>query len=455
MRRNSLSKNKIKSTNCDLLCKLADLYEQKGEALNALLNYKKALFIAEDKKQIQDIRKNIINLEYKDYDEESKHKLLIYKEQVENYARKQMENPNVKIKILDYITEEPPKKESFKPKIFFGTMEIGGHMEKYSNILRKKGYDVCCVNYYPTYLNYKADYILNILESINHDESKKKAIDFASKVIPEYDIFHFFFNTSLTLNNIDLLVLNNLSKKVIMHNVGSDIRLYSEGIKMNPYLALAKNCKKLLNENHKKNKMKNLSKYIDNCIVGDTELNEYVKTYYKNVYILRISRELNLYPYACQQSNNFKPIIVHAPTNTAIKGTKYIVKAIEELSHKYDFQFTLVQNISHGEAKKIYLKADIVIDQIILGSYGGVAVEAMAMGKPVISWISDFMRKRYPNELPIISANPHNIKEKIEILLSDRDMRIKLGKQGRKYVEKYHDANKAVANLLKIYNKCN
>lgn len=455
MKGNSLNKNNIKSTNCDLLCKLADLYEQKGDVLNALLNYKKALFISGDKKQIQNIRKTIINLEYKDYDEELKHKLLIYKEQVANYARKQMENPNIVIKTSDYITEKHPNKESLKPKILFGTMEIGGHMERYSNILRKKGYDVCSVNYYPTYLNYKADYILNIIESTNHNVSKKKSIDFASKIIPEYDIFHFFFNTSLTLNNIDLFVLNLLGKKVIMHNVGSDIRLYSEGIKMNPYLSIAKDYKKLSNENYKKNRMKILSKYIDNCIVGDTELNEYVKDYYKNVYILRISRELNLYPYSSQQSNNSKPIIVHAPTNTAIKGTKYIVKAIEELSHKYAFQFTLVQNMSHEEARKIYQKADIVIDQIILGSYGGVAVEAMSMGKPVISWISDFMRERYPNELPIISANPNNIKEKIEILLSDKDLRIELGKQGREYVEKYHDANKAVKNLLKIYNECN
>lgn len=454
MKGDSFNKIKIKSTNCDLLCKLADLYEQKGDVLNALLNYKKALFISEDKKQIQDIRKTIINLEYKDYDEELKYKLLIYKEQVENFARKQMENPNVVIKMSDYITEKPPNKASLKSKVLFGTMEIGGHMERYSNILRKKGYNVCCVNYYPTYLNYKADYILNMLESTNKNEFNKKAIDFASKIIPEYDIFHFFFNTSLTLNNIDLLVLNLLGKKVIMHNVGSDIRLYSKGIKMNSYLFIAKNCKKLSDENYKKNKIKNLSKYIDNCIVGDTELNEYVKDYYKNIFILRISRELNLYPYSSQQSNNSKPIIVHAPTNTEIKGTKYIVKAIKELSNKYDFQFTLVQNMSHEEARKIYEKADIVIDQIILGSYGGVAVEAMSMGKPVISWISDFMRKRYPNELPIISANPDNIKEKIETLLSDKDMRIKLGKQGREYVEKYHDANRAVENLLKIYNEC-
>lgn len=449
------NQNKTNITNSDSLCNLGCSYEQKGKVLNALLNYKKELFICEDKKQIRNIRKNIINLEYKDYDEESKYKLLIYKEQVENYSSKQMENPNVLIKISDYITEKPPNKENQKPRIFLGTMEIAGHMERYTNILRKKGYDVCCVNYYPNFLKYKADYVLKGFRSENYNESNKKAIDFASKIISEYDIFHFFFNTSLTINHIDLLVLNLLGKKIIMHNCGSDIRLYSKGIKMNKYLSIAKNCKKLVNENYKKKKIQILSKFIDNCIVNDAELNEYIKDYYKNVYILRISRELNLYPFSSQQLNNSKPIIVHAPTNSEIKGTKFIMLAIEELSKKYDFQFILVKNMSHVEARKIYQNADIVIDQIILGSYAGFAIEAMSMGKPVISWISDFMRKSYPNELPIISANPNNIKEKIEILLSDKEMRIKLGKQGREYVEKYHDANKQVDNLLKIYNECN
>ena len=109
--------------------------------------------------------------------------------------------------------------------------------------------------------------------------------------------------------------------------------------------------------------------------------------------------------------------------------------------------------MSHSEAVKTYQKADLIIDQILLGSYGVFAVESMAMGKPVIGWISDFMKEKYPKELPIISANPDNIEQKIEYVINNRDMLKKIGIDGRKYVEKYHDINVVTNNIIDIYKK--
>lgn len=63
----------------------------------------------------------------------------------------------------------------------------------------------------------------------------------------------------------------------------------------------------------------------------------------------------------------------------------------------------------------------------------------MAMGKPVICWISDFMKDHYPSELPLIRANPANITEVIESVLKNRDMLPEIGQKGRKYAEVHHD----------------
>lgn len=98
-------------------------------------------------------------------------------------------------------------------------------------------------------------------------------------------------------------------------------------------------------------------------------------------------------------------------------------------------------------------EADLVIDQLIIGRYGPTSVMAMALGKPVICWISDFMREKYPKELPIIFANPDNIKEKIAYVLENRDMLMEIGLRGRRYVEKYHDKDKEILKLIEIYNR--
>jgi glycosyltransferase involved in cell wall biosynthesis len=109
--------------------------------------------------------------------------------------------------------------------------------------------------------------------------------------------------------------------------------------------------------------------------------------------------------------------------------------------------------MSHYEAKKIYKEADLIIDQLLLGSYGLFSIEAMAMGKPVLTWISDFMKDKYPDDLPIISANPDSIKDKLKNILDNRDMLLEIGKKGRKYVEKYHDKEIVVKNLINLYKE--
>ena len=77
----------------------------------------------------------------------------------------------------------------------------------------------------------------------------------------------------------------------------------------------------------------------------------------------------------------------------------------------------------------------------------------MAMGKTVISWISDYMKEKYPEDLPIIRANPDTIKSVLEELLNNRDTLPSISEKGRRYVEKYHCASKVVEQLVSIYNK--
>lgn len=234
---------------------------------------------------------------------------------------------------------------------------------------------------------------------------------------------------------------------MVAHFWGSEARVASIAQKLNPYVRV-----KVQNEKLITNRLEMMAKYINHAIVGDHEMAEYVKDYFRFVHIIPQVIDLDKYKPPEEPHKNEKFKIVHAPTNTESKGTKYILAAIENLKAKYDFEFELIQGLAHEEAKKKYAGSDLVIDAIHCGCYGLLAIECMAMGKPVICWISDFMKDKYPDGLPIISANPDTIEEKIEYALENREALPELGAQGRSYCENNLDMNKVVHQFVELYS---
>ena len=83
--------------------------------------------------------------------------------------------------------------------------------------------------------------------------------------------------------------------------------------------------------------------------------------------------------------------LLHAPTHRGVKGTAYILEAVRRLREqdRLDFEFVLVEGLSRCEARCLYQRADLLVDQLLVGWYGGFAVEFMALGKPVICYIRE------------------------------------------------------------------
>ncbi len=150
---------------------------------------------------------------------------------------------------------------------------------------------------------------------------------------------------------------------------------------------------------------------------------------------------------------NKRPVIVHSPSAPVAKGTRHVIAAIERLKVKYDLDFVLVENTQRDKALDIMRGCDIYIDQLILGAHGYAAVEAMAFGKPVVCYINSEIGKDYPDDLPLINADPDNLDEKLEPLLQSAALRHEIGTKGREYVEKYHDDKKIAHDLVDIYKE--
>jgi hypothetical protein len=152
-----------------------------------------------------------------------------------------------------------------------------------------------------------------------------------------------------------------------------------------------------------------------------------------------------------------RPLVVHAPTNRQIKGTRFLCDAVSRLrAEGVGFDFELVEGLTRTDARERYAQADLVVDQLLLGWYGGVAVEAMALGIPVLAYLRDDDLSALPaemrSELPVIRAEPTTIYGVLKELLTTRRGELPgLGARARKYVMRWHDPRRIAQQVVGDY----
>jgi hypothetical protein len=151
-------------------------------------------------------------------------------------------------------------------------------------------------------------------------------------------------------------------------------------------------------------------------------------------------------------------VILHAPTNRGVKGTRLIVEAVEAVSREYpQVELLLVENMPSAEVRACYERADLVIDQVLLGWYGGLAVEAMALGKPVVCYLRDedlkFIPEQMRRELPIINTLPGDLLGTLRSILEGRLDLTEVSRRGRAYVEHWHDPLTVAARMKATYER--
>jgi hypothetical protein len=139
------------------------------------------------------------------------------------------------------------------------------------------------------------------------------------------------------------------------------------------------------------------------------------------------------------------PVVVHAPTHRGVKGTSALLAASERLRARgVAHELRLIEGVSHERARAMLTEADIVVDQLRIGWYGGVAVEAMALAKPLIVHLGERDLAAVPSDLrdqiPAVQATEDTIEGVLEELLTGpRTALGELGLRGRAYVERWHD----------------
>ena len=285
--------------------------------------------------------------------------------------------------------------------------------------LRRKGVDARLVVFERGKLHHEADWSLD-----RHGPLPVKLVQqFAAfaRLAPKTDIFHFYFGLTLIPKSLQFPLLRALRKKSIFHYLGSDIRG-----KTREELAFGKRA--------------------DAEIVGSYDALQWVPEAHV------IPPGLDLREFEPQPpSDNPRPLIVHAPSNREKKGTQFVIDACAQLPVDLD----IVEGVPHEVARARYARADIVVDQLSAGWHGVFALESMALGKPVVTYLKPDVVERsaegFGVRIPIVPATKETLVDALRPLIEQPALRRELGAQSRAYVEQVHDIDRVADRLLDLY----
>ena len=285
--------------------------------------------------------------------------------------------------------------------------------------LRRKGVDARLVVFERGKLHPEADWSLDRRGGLE----RRLASQFAAfaKLAPQTDVFHFYFGLTLVPKSLQFPLLRALRKKSVFHYLGSDIR--------------GKTPEELTD-----------GKRADAEIVGSYDAIRWVPD------ARVIPPGLDLRPFTpVPPSNNPRPLVVHAPSSRDKKGTEHVIAACAQLPVELD----IVEGVPHDLARERYARADIVVDQLYAGWHGVFALEAMALGKPVIAYLKPDVVERsaegYGIRVPIVPATAETLVDALGPLVDRPELRRELGAQSRMYVEQVHDIDRVADRLLDVY----
>ena len=267
-----------------------------------------------------------------------------------------------------------------------------------------------------------------------------------------FDIVHFHGGRSFLPSRLRFKDAAYIAKRmpVLQNFVGSDARLPSHETERNEWYVNA------YDENDAVNRDR-LARWAPitrgHVVFQDHSLDYVLTEYFEHVHVVPLcvdTRALRPSPPAAGKT----PVVVHAPSQRGFKGSDVIAQAVTRLRDRgLDFVYQELHGATHQQVLASMAQADIVIDQLRVGAYGTVSVEAMALGKPTICFLLPDVVATLPSDLPIINASPADIDAVLERWLLDEDARIHVGAASRQFAERVHDNRVVATQLLSLYRQ--
>ncbi len=266
----------------------------------------------------------------------------------------------------------------------------------------------------------------------------------ALRALIVYDTFVFVHGETLLPLNLDLPLLRMLNKRVAVIFNGCDIRARAAVLPLHRPFTYCSACSLPCVARDKERRARRAAQFA-NVVYAMPEYAQYLRRYR----FLWLPIDLAKWP--PRRCANPLPVVVHAPSNSALKGTVHVEAAVQRLRDEgYEFDYVCLQRKPHAEVRRAMERADIVVDQLLYGWYGLLAIEAMALEKCVVTYVSEECRRTHEpyDDLPLLNADPTTIYDVLRRAILEPELRTALAVRARAFVERYHDADRVATALL-------
>jgi glycosyltransferase involved in cell wall biosynthesis len=362
---------------------------------------------------------------------------------------------------------------------------IGGNPQGLARAERELGLKSWAISFRPAYFDYETDEVL-LNNGNNQVILEVKRWQLLWRILKHFDIVHFNFGQSIMPTRLpsnvtriaklhpllrwiyqgytsvfelrDLAWLKQAGKGIVVTYQGDDARqgdYCSTHFEITAAHEVEQGYYSPESDTHKRWRIARFADYADRIYALNPDLLHILPSQAQFLPYSHI--DLRKWQVSPKSPEVKYPVVLHAPSHRGFKGTRFILDAISKLQGEgINFEFVLVEGLSQAKARQLYEQADLLVDQVLAGWYGGLAVELMALGKPVICYIREgdlkFIPAQMREELPIINTTPATIYNVLKEWLTVRRHEIpERGQRSRTYVEKWHNPLTIAAKLKSDY----
>jgi glycosyltransferase involved in cell wall biosynthesis len=356
--------------------------------------------------------------------------------------------------LLTVRRERRRKRET--PRVFWGTIPLIS-IKYHQQALGLYGYDSVSVVDELYFLTARTDFDHTSWELLDESRlGKRLPMGLKRRIVSYYtflwalqrcDIFVFYASSMILrytrLKYSELSLLHRAGKKVVMIAYGGDVQVAHRARNLLYKHALAQDYPEYVrDEKRTLAELEYLSQHADHIVSG-VDWVDYMP-WWDRINVGHFAIDMSRWQPLPTRQRRDRVVILHAPNHREIKGTRFLIRACEELAAEgVPIELELLERVPNTKIHERMAYADIVADQFIIGWYAMFAIEAMSMGKPVLCYLRPDLLRLHSlyataKDCPLVNTPPLRIKDVLRELVADPERREELGRRGREYVEANH-----------------
>lgn len=289
-------------------------------------------------------------------------------------------------------------------------------------------YDHTILRRFKNSANYKNKHIRRAVEFADYSIQNYRIKTRLDRFIEEHDVFVFLWS-SLQKKYADYPLIKKANKKIVNVFVGSEVRHISAF--QQEFGGDQATWEKEFHDDDLNSKiftLRNAELYSDLILSVPDQAGLAIRPY-DHLYLPLDTAKIKF------NATDHQPLkIVHAPSRSGAKGTALITKTIEQLQQEgVKLELKLLQHVSNKQLMEELRNADVLVDELYGHGPGMLSLEGMASGCAVATHAMSTYKNIF--DPPVCNIGEDNMYEQLKHLFTDREYRMKLVTDGKKFVD--------------------